>query len=782
MLLTVALILVVSILPGFALVRILDASSDNFRKVLLIPSLGLLLIFGLNGLLFTMNMWSVNSVILCIIILNIMAIMHIKSINNEKLSQWRILESAMNDNLNSLSDKQISDEVAAQKWFQVNRVTWKSIFAFIICFSVLIIPIIQHLPFGVDWIGFSVLSSQIAQTESLNLSGTNAGYWTYPPAYPALAAFISSVLDIDTAVAVFELGHYSLFAIMLGLWGALDRNGAGVEAVFAMVLGLGLFAKTFDSGYPTVASQLGLVVGLLVLLRQTSEKVKHHTRAFVLAVICVALIHPTGAIYLGLLMLSHIIIGLTSKESIGGHVRKILIASSILLLIAMAIALLIIAPRMLDTAVFAEYGWQGGRPLLFYNGILLLFGLVAAYRLRDYIEIRMLVIWISLLWLLTGIHLIEGFDKVPLLALLSYTLYSMGIHAFHIPLTVLVALWLSPTTNLRSEGGGNRILTFGWNPHLNSKIFSSVIVAIMLAFSSGLIIMAEMSQHDELRPISNSDLELRESLENLPEGSIVYSENTHWGHLWDVPPHIQMTSIPTLGLVELDDTIQGEVTNAIKSDDTETLGHLEITHAITSPRGMMQFVLAKSEYWGVIENIDSSKLWQFIPSGNQSQSDFIAINSQHCVSLCQQKIDTWISQNFQNPISLNKNRIFVQEGENTALAIENEFAFNGVSGANGDVSRTICFVIERVGNTDSATTTVSSQATNESQNTLQSGSGFTEDCFTIGGPEPIMQLNYSIIWSDSTNSQRWINPTGLSGRGDVIIDQSGLLIHWIELI
>ena len=216
MLLTVALILVVSILPGFALVRILDPSSDNFRKILLIPALGLLLIFGLNGLLFTVKAWSVNSVLLSIIILNILSLMHIKSIDDEKLSQWRILESAMNDNLNSLSDKEIGDEVAAQKWFQVNRVTWKSIFAFTICISVLFIPIIQHLPFGVDWIGFSVLSSQLAQTESLNLSGTNIGYWTYPPAYPALSAFISSVLDIDTAVAVFELGHYSLFAIMLG--------------------------------------------------------------------------------------------------------------------------------------------------------------------------------------------------------------------------------------------------------------------------------------------------------------------------------------------------------------------------------------------------------------------------------------------------------------------------------------------------------------------------------------------------------------------------------------
>ena len=776
MLLTVALILVVSILPGFALVRILDASSDTFRKLLLMPALGLLLIFGLNGLLLLLKLWSVFSVVICLLIINGLSIMQIKSTSDESTSQWRILESAMNDNLNSLSDKEIGDEVAAQKWFQVNRVTWKSVIAFIICLSVLFIPIIQHLPFGVDWIGFSVLSGQIVQTESLNLSGTNIGYWTYPPAYPALSAFIGSVLNLDSAVAVFELGHYSLFAIMLGVWGAMDRNGAGVEAIFAMVLGLGVFAKTFDSGYPTVASQLGLVVGLLVLLRQTSVNVKHHTRAFIIAVICVALIHPTGAIYLSLLMVSHIIIGLTGKESIGDGARKILIASSILLLIAATIALLIIAPRMLDVAVFAEYGWQGGRPLLFYNGILLIFGLVAAYHLRNCIEARMLTIWISLLWLLTGIHLIEGFDKLPILSLLSYTLYSMSIHAFHIPLTVLVALWLSPTTNLRIEGGGNRVLTYGWNPYLNHKVVSTIIIAIILAFSSGLMIMIEMSQHDELRPISDSDIELRKSLYDLPEGSIVYSENTHWGHLWDVPSHIQLTSIPTLGLVELESSIQGEVTNAIISDDIDSLSQLAVTHAITSPRGVMQFFLAKSEYWNVMENIDSSKLWQFIPSGNQSQSNFIAINNQHCVNSCQQKTDTWISQKFQNPISLTKNRIFVQEGIDSAFVIENEFT------DNENNSHTICLVIERVGNTDSVTTTVSSQGINESQNTIPQGSGFVEDCFTFENNQLLMQIDYSIIWGDSTTSQRWINPTGLSGRGDIIIDQSGLLLHWIELV
>ena len=182
MLLTVALMLVVSILPGFALARILDASSDRFRKILLAPALGLLLIYGINGLLLLLNIWSVFFTSLCLLIINLISASHIKSTSDGKLSPWRILESAMQDNLNSLSDKEIGDEVAAQKWIQANRVNWKTIIALIICFSVLLIPMIQDLPFGVDWIGFSVLSGQVGLTGSLALTGTNLGYWTYPPA------------------------------------------------------------------------------------------------------------------------------------------------------------------------------------------------------------------------------------------------------------------------------------------------------------------------------------------------------------------------------------------------------------------------------------------------------------------------------------------------------------------------------------------------------------------------------------------------------------------------
>ena len=99
----------------------------------------------------------------------------------------------------------------------------------------------------------------------------------------------------------------------------------------------------------------------------------------------------------------------------------------------------------------------------------------------------------------------------------------------------------------------------------------------------------------------------------------------------------------------------------------------------------------------------------------------------------------------------------------------------------GSNSTTMCVLIERIGNVDSAITTLQ-HGLIENQNTLQQGSGFIEDCFYIENTQLPSTLNYSIQWDDSTSSKMWINPTGLSGRGDVVFDHSGLIFHWIELI
>ena len=452
MIVATIVLLAISIIPGYALCKVLDGTADKWRKAMLSPALGLLLIYGACGLvvLSGLSTWGLTSAV--ILLINTLAIAHLKRrINEEKgLTQWQKLEAAMHGMILESEDQEITDEVATQRWFQSNRYRLGIIVGAVLCSGVLLLPLFQKLPFGVDWIGFAVLAGQIAENGNMILNGVNEGSWTYPPAFPALAGWLASSLGISSGKAVFLLGHYTLAVLIIGAAGAMDHHGAGGQFFVTMALGFGLFAKAYDSGYPTVASQLGLVVGLLVLLRPSSSRGSHHTRGFIIAVSCVALIHPTGAIYLGTMMIAHIIIGLSLSAEYSENLQKLLLACSILITIAAAISVVFLAPRMLDAAVFAEYGWQGGRPLITYNALLLIFSFFAGWKLRKTVEGRLLISWIAMLWLLTAIHLIEGLQDIPVLSLLSYTLYSMGLHAFHIPLAALGALWLSPSTGLNS--------------------------------------------------------------------------------------------------------------------------------------------------------------------------------------------------------------------------------------------------------------------------------------------------------------------------------------------
>ena len=83
----------------------------------------------------------------------------------------------------------LSEEVTAQRWFQSNRIPWVMTLGGLVALSCLTLPFLQTLPFGVDWIGFSMLSGQIHIAGSMALPGTSEGFWPYPPAFPALAAW-----------------------------------------------------------------------------------------------------------------------------------------------------------------------------------------------------------------------------------------------------------------------------------------------------------------------------------------------------------------------------------------------------------------------------------------------------------------------------------------------------------------------------------------------------------------------------------------------------------------
>ena len=763
-------LLAISIIPGYALCKVLDGTADKWRKAMLSPALGLLLVYGVCGLIVLSGLWAWGFASAVILLLNTLAIAHLKRRIDEVkgLTQWQKLEAAMHGMVMESDDQDITDEVAAQQWFQLHRGKLGFALGGVLCLGILLLPVFQKLPFGVDWIGFAVLAGQISEHGNMVLTGINNGSWTYPPAFPALAGWLGDTTGIDSGQAVFQLGHYSLAVLIIGAAGAMDHHGAGGQFFVTMALGFGLFAKAYDSGYPTVASQLGIVVGLLVLLRPSSSRGAHHTRGFILAVSCVALIHPTGMIYLGMLMIAHVVIGLSLRSEYSENLQKLLLACSVLITITAAISIIFLAPRMLDTAVFAEYGWQGGRPLITFNGLLLLFSLMAAWKLRKTVEGRLIVSWIGLLWLLTSIHLIEGLQDIPVLSLLSYTLYSMGLHAFHIPLAALGALWLSPSTGLNSLESQRGLLSINWDPSTNEKIAKVVTASVLVGVLLANIIALQIAQHDELRPVTEGDLKIRTVLENLPDNSIIYTENNHWGHIYDLSSDYDSTSIPSLGLLKIDSTIHPLATSAIKYDNVTKITELGINYAISSPIGTIGWRLAESRYWSIIEDFDGSRLWQFNQAGNSQQSTLAAVNETSCTENCEMRLAPWRDNRYTALDGMNHEyRAFIEEGENSQIRFD--LVRTAFVGSNS------CLFFESVGNVDDFTLTVNSQ----SSKVKNTDSGWHSHCFVLN--QTFNSIPMEISWDDDTSSSIWLNPLGLSGRGDRIVDTTGIRLHWLEI-
>ena len=287
-------ILLPTFAPGLALLRILDASADTFRKALLCFPLGLLALYGISGLLFVSQWWSITNLTVLILFVNALSIAFLfRKVHVERATytQWQKMEAAIHGIVLSETEPEIEQEVAAQQWFQANRNPILQIAAGCFCLLTLVPILMFDRPFGVDWIGFGTLASNVGATGSFEVQSPNSGIWTYPPAFPTVLAWITQLTGTPIEQAILILGHLSLFAILLGIWGSMDRLGAGGSSVLAMGSSFALFAKVFDSGYPTVASQLGLIAGLLIVLRPIQQSLRYHIVAFVFLSVCAVLIH-----------------------------------------------------------------------------------------------------------------------------------------------------------------------------------------------------------------------------------------------------------------------------------------------------------------------------------------------------------------------------------------------------------------------------------------------------------------------------------------------------------
>ena len=756
-----------SLMPGWALATVLDGSGDRWRKALLAPALGLLLLLGLSGGWLALGWWSPWALGLSLIGVNTLAyrVIHVRHVEVAQWTRWQRLEAAMSgvdlEEINPSVEVEAEQQRLIREARNVPLMTLSAALASLALLS----PLLQSIPFGVDWVGFAMLAQQTAMVGDFTLPGTNEGFWTYPPAFPSLAGWVVLTSSADAGRAVFVLGHYALFTLLLGLMGALDRYGAGGQAMLAMGFGLALFAKVFDSGYPSVTSQLGLVVGLLVLLRPTQDRHRHHTAGLVLAVVCVGLVHPTGAIYLALLMLSHVLQSVRIEDDDTLAVlRTMAYVTAGLITLGFGVALLVFAPRLFDEAVFSEYGWQGGLPMLVYNGPLLVLAMWAAVFLRKSLEGRILITWFAMLWVLSLVHLIEGLQHVPVLSLLSYTLYSMALHAFHVPLAALVALWWSPSSRLSALDSDQPLRTFRVPDGVSAVMIAAVLLGAGMA--GGVALM--LDEHEELWAVSPGDVELRRTLEGL-EGT-VYTENMHWGYMYDAPEGVLTTSIPSLGLVHIDRSEHANASLAIHYNNLTYMQEHNMKHALTSPLGSMQWTLAASPYWEERAHADGAVLWGHVPNGTGTVVEQVGIALDDCQA-CEERPDPWRDHRFRDPLGLGDTRAFTQEGTDDAVDVAWPSTLDAQSAHSS-----LCVVYEVMGEVE-PWSVQPDQGTERPIYSMRTDAGFHRTCMNLDATNATQVL---IVNWEADTADRWLNPLGLSGRDNVLWDATGVRWHWME--
>ena len=530
-----------------------------------------------------------------------------------------------------------------------------------------------------------------------------------PPAFPTFAAWIQG----NSLDGVFLLGVISFVALLLGIAAVGEKMGCGHWTIMAMLLAPALFAKNLDSGFPTVASQLGLVMILLMF----GKKLRWEIVAF--TTVIVAMIHPTGLIYLATLVVAQLIVSKRDSLNFTDSILSLILASSVILI------LFALAPAFDGKAVFSEYGWQGGAPMLVYAGLLLPLGIWAGWTMRSDKNAMILVLWFAMNWLLSAVHIFDGITGVNLLSMLSYALYSMSMHAFHIPLAALVGMRLSKLEGGVSSDGGRAIM-----------------IVTLLLCGVAHSALSELSEHEELHAISDGDAALINALEHLPEGSIVYNENEHWGHIYSIPDNIGITAVPTLGILKQEYSIQNAATTAIIKDDIERLQSLGITHAIASPKGVMMQYIQASTHWEKMWSSGASTL--YILEDDMMISEFLAVDGENM------RIDPWSSLRERDPFGLGDYRSYITEGRHT-FPVNDSLAYE------------VCIMTEFVGDVSA---TINSREI--------SGSGWYNTCVYAGGGGFEVEI--------TSESKFWINPLGASGRGDILFDETGIRIHWIEII
>jgi hypothetical protein len=146
------------------------------------------------------------------------------------------------------------------------------------------------------------------------------------------------------------------------------------------------------------------------------------------------------------------------------------------------------------------------------------------------------------------------------------------------------------------------------------------------------------------------------------------------------------------------------------------------------------------------------------------------VDSSTCDDLCSMRNDPWSEHRFRDTLQLGNQRAFIPEGSDSVVSFSSNEAFSGEGKA--------CLVFEAKGKVSEVQLTFRTQ-TNETSLLSGYAAGWHSLCFEQQNIDSTSYLE--IDWSDDESGSRWLNPLGLSGRGDSLLDSTGLTLHWVEI-
>ena len=409
-----------------------------------------------------------------------------------------------------------------------------------------------------------------------------------------------------------------------------------------------------------------------------------------------------------------------------------------------------------DSVIYSEYGWQGGLPLLLYNSPLILISLYFGATNYNDKKVRLFSNWFFCLWLLSFVNLLNGLSELSIVRLFSYIFYSMGIHSFQIPLILVAGYGLiSSIDTFESE---SQELQFDSNL---KKISLSFFITLLLLIPSGLYLLADVSKNEHHFATTDSMLKLIHEINSMEIESVVFTENSHWGFLHIEEIDFDTTSLPNLGLMESDYTIQNLATNAIKSNDFEALSEMRIEYAISSPMGSLHWLLSSLGTWDVIIDYDGARLWKINPNGSENNIRITSASDVCSEGVCEELTGLWTDSRFLDPYGLGINRTKMM-GE-SMIDIDVNLSLE---------SYKLCILYEVRGEVISA-----KFLSNLGDVTFDSSNGWHLQCVVYEEEVP----STASFQVDAKSSSFFFNPSYFSGRSANLFEESGILIHHIEI-